>query len=347
MLDELRRPPRIRPGDRVAAVTLGWGGPSEFRARYEAGKRQLEEALDVEVVEMPHTLADADWLADHPEARADDLHRALADPDVHALVSTIGGDDGIRVLPHLDLGLIAEHPKVLLGYSDSTTIQMAFLQAGVVSFYGPAIMAGFGENAGLHDYLVRGVRSALVDPAPDTPWPPNVDGWTAEQPDWGDPSTQSVPRTLTPSDGWQWHGGPAREGPAVAACMEVLDWLRGTPWWPDLDGAVLLLETSEEQPPPEVVTRFVRSLAAMGDLQRLAGMVLGRPGGEHLPVAEHDRYVDALLGAVRHEAGLSDLPIVTGVDFGHTDPMWTIPQGVPLSIDTEAMTLTFLAPGVR
>lgn len=327
-------------------MTLGWGGPAEFPARYEAGKRQLEDALQVEVVEMPHTLADADWLADHPEARADDLHRALRDPDVQGLVSTIGGDDGIRVLPHLDLELIADHPKVLLGYSDTTTIQMAFLQAGVVSFYGPAIMAGFGENAGVHDYLLRGVRSALVDPGRDVVWPPNADGWTAEQPDWGDPSTQAVPRTLTPSAGWQWHGGRTSEGPAIAACLEVLDWLRGTRWWPDLDGAVLLLETSEEQPPPDVVTRFVRSLAATGDLQRLAGIVLGRPGGEHLPVAGHEDYADALVGAVRSEAGLTELPVVTGVDFGHTDPMWTIPQGVPLRVDADTRTLTFLGSGV-
>lgn len=346
MLGEVRRPPGIRAGDRIAAVTLGWGGPAEFPARYEAGKRQLEEALQVEVVELPHTLADADWLAAHPEARADDLHRALRDPDIQGLVSTIGGDDGVRVLPHLDLDLIADHPKALLGYSDTTTIQMAFLQAGVVSFYGPAVMAGFGENAGLHDYLVRGVRSALVDPGRDVVWPPNADGWTTEQPDWGDPSTQVVPRTLTPSAGWQWHGRGVAVGPAVAGCLEVLDWMRGTPWWPDLEGAVLLLETSEEQPPPEVVARFVRSLAAMGDLSRIAALVLGRPGGPDLPVEEHGAYVDALLHAVRDEAGLVDLPVVTGVDFGHTDPMWTIPQGVPLRVDVDSRTLMFLEPGV-
>lgn len=322
-------------------MTLGWGGPAEYPERYEAGKRQLEEALQVEVVEMPHTLAEAHWLAEHPEARAEDLHRALRDPSIAALVSTIGGDDGIRVLPHLDLDLVREHPKALLGYSDTATIQMAFLRAGVVSFYGPAVMAGFGENAGLHDYLLRGIRSALLDPRPETVWPPNDDGWTSEQPDWCDPSTQTVPRGLTPSAGWQWHGGGVAAGPAVAGCLEVLDWLRGTSWWPDLEGAVLLLETSEEQPPPEAVTRFVRSLAVTGDLSQLAALALGRPGGPDLPVESHEAYVDALLHAVRDEAGLVDLPVVTGVDFGHTDPMWTIPQGVPLRVDVDTRTLTF------
>jgi muramoyltetrapeptide carboxypeptidase LdcA involved in peptidoglycan recycling len=78
---ELRRPPRLRAGDRIAALTLSWGGPGAIPHRYEAGKRQLEAAFGVEVVEMPHTLADPDSVAANPTARADDIHRALADPD--------------------------------------------------------------------------------------------------------------------------------------------------------------------------------------------------------------------------------------------------------------------------
>lgn len=152
----LVRPRRLQEGDRLAAVSLSWGGPGTFPHRYEAGKRQLEAALGVEVVEMPHTLADAASLAADPAARAGDLHRAFADPDIAGVVSTIGGDDSIRLLRHLDLDLLAANPKVFLGYSDSTIIQMALLRAGLTSFYGPAIMAGFAENAGLHDYLVRG-----------------------------------------------------------------------------------------------------------------------------------------------------------------------------------------------
>ena len=126
----------------------------------------------------------------------------------------------------------------------------------------------------------------------------------------------------------------------------MLDWLRGTAWWPSLDGVVLLLETSEDTPPPEAVTYFLRSLAAAGELQGLAGIGLGRPGGADLPVDRHAAYDAALLRVVRVEQGLTDLPVVANLDFGHTDPMWTIPQGVPLRIDPVAERLTFLAAGV-
>lgn len=114
------KPLALRPGDRIAAVSLSWGGPSKFRHRYQTGKRQLEEALQVTVVEGRHALADTTWLAAHPEARAADLMEAFADSSIQGIVATIGGDDSIRLLPFLDLSLIRNHPKIFLGYPDTT-----------------------------------------------------------------------------------------------------------------------------------------------------------------------------------------------------------------------------------
>jgi muramoyltetrapeptide carboxypeptidase LdcA involved in peptidoglycan recycling len=73
-----------------------------FPRAYWDGKRQLQEAFDIEVVESRHALADIDWLAAHPEARASDLMEVMKDPAIQGVVSTIGGDDSIRMLPFLD-----------------------------------------------------------------------------------------------------------------------------------------------------------------------------------------------------------------------------------------------------
>ena len=120
------------------------------------------------------------------------------------------------------------------------------------------------------------------------------------------------------------------EGRLFGGCVEVLDWVRGTPCFPsadELEGAMLFLETSEEAPPPSQLARFMRSLAAMDVLPRLAGILLGRPGGEVSPAALLS-YADTLCHTVCEEYGLRELPIVSNLDFGHTDPMLVLPLGV-------------------
>jgi muramoyltetrapeptide carboxypeptidase LdcA involved in peptidoglycan recycling len=120
--------------------------------------------------------------------------------------------------------------------------------------------------------------------------------------------------------------------------VEALEFLRGTSAWPDpacFEGAILFLETSEEGPPPAVMARALRVYAAMGLLGRLSGILFGRPGGK-VPVDEFGKYDDAILKVVSEEEGLTELPVVTHMDFGHTDPMFVLPYGVAAVIDCDA-----------
>lgn len=112
--------------------------------------------------------------------------------------------------------------------------------------------------------------------------------------------------------------------------------LRGTAYFPsaaNLRGVVLLLETSENAPPPSYLTQFIRCLAAMDVLDGLAGILLGRPGGSVDPET-FPAYDSALCRTVRDEYGLQQLPIVTNMDFGHTDPALVLPLGVQVCIDS-------------
>jgi muramoyltetrapeptide carboxypeptidase LdcA involved in peptidoglycan recycling len=349
MKTTLIKPPKLQPGDSVATVSLSWGGPAVFPHRYEAGKRQLEEGFGVHVVEMPHTLRDESWLQDNPQARADDLMQAFANPSVKAIISTIGGDDSIRLLPFLDLNVIRANPKILMGYSDTTVSLLACVKAGVVSFYGPSIMAGFAENAGMFPYMVESVQGTLFSSAPIGHIAPNTQGWTVEFLDWAEPENQARRRTLTPSKGWKFlQGTGTHRGHLIGGCFEVLDWLRGTDVWPALDmweGAILFLETSEEAPPPSAVLRGLRAYAAMGVLRALSGILFARPGGQ-VPLAQFDEYDEAISQVVRQEEGLTDLPIITHMDFGHTDPMFVLPYGVEAEIDCDAQRFTILENAV-
>lgn len=343
------KPPKLNPGDKVAAITLSWGGAGLLPYRYEAGKRQLQDAFGVTVVETRYALRDPDWIWRNPQARADDLMEAFADPSIKAIISIIGGDDSMRILPYLDLNVIRSNPKIFMGFSDTNVSHFACWKAGLSSFYGPSFMAGFAENTGLFPYMVDSVRRTLFSSAPIGEILPNTDGWTVEFLDWGDPNNQQRKRQLNPTTGWRWlQGQGVRQGRLMGGCLEVIDWLRGTDFFPPLEdfhNAILFIETSEEAPTPTQVTYMLRALGAMGVLKHLAGVLFARPGGQISPERFGD-YDQALLKVLVQEEGLTDLPIITHLDFGHTDPIMVLPYGALAEIDCDQQRLSILDSAV-
>ena len=323
------------------------GRPGTQPERYALGRRTLEEAFGLDVVEMPHALDDPESVARNPQARAADLNAAFRDPSIRAIIASIGGDDSVRVLPHLDLDAIAANPKIYLGYSDSTSIHLGIRQAGVTSFYGPTVMAGFAENVEPFAYTLDAVRRTLFETAPAGLVEPNRAGWTDEHLDWGDPALRDRRRALKTSTGPRTlQGRGIARGPLIGGCAEVLEMLKGTPWWPPLDiwrGAIFFYETSEEAPAPELVLRWLRNFGAQGILSVLGGIIVGRPCG--VDPAKLPAYDAAIVHALDEE-GLIDLPVLANLDFGHTDPIFTLPYGVMAKLDCATATLSLEESGV-
>lgn len=342
------KPKRLRRGDRVAIVSLSWGGPAAYPARYAMGRQVLVERFGLQPVEMPHTLREPDWLQRHPEARAADLMQAFADDAIRAVISSIGGEDSIRLIRHVDLGVLRAKPKIFLGYSDSTVTHWLLRQAGVISFYGPAVMAGFAESGGPFGYSMQAVQRLLFDAKAPTELRPSGDGWTSARQDWG--AAHQGPRPLQPAEPWRWlQGEGVAQGRLIGGCLEVVEFLRGTALWPspqDWDGAILFLEISEEAPPPSTVARALRSYAAMGVLQRLAGLLFGRPGGG-LRASQFAAYEEAIGQVLREEEGLTQLPVISRMDFGHSDPMCVLPIGGMLRIDCARQRLSLVEACVQ
>lgn len=341
------KPQKLSPGDKIATVSLSWGGPSVFPHRYQVGVQQLKDKFGLQVVEMPHTLKDADWLSRNPRARADDFMQAFFDSSIKGIFATIGGDDSIRLLPFLDLNVIRNNPKIFLGYSDTTISHLVCYKAGLTSFYGPSIMLEFAENGGIFPYVVQSLRKTLFSSSVIGEVNPEIDGWTAERLDWADPANQQVKRTLNPSTGWRFlQGHGVHRGHLMGGCLEVLDWARGTAIFPaNWQDAILFLETSEEAPPPETVKRILRVFASLHILSKLSGILFGRPGGE-VPVENFKEYDKAILQVVNQEEGLTDLPIITQMDFGHTSPIFVLPYGVQAEIDVDSKRFSILENAV-
>lgn len=345
----LIKPPILQRGDKVAAVTLSWAGAAAFPHRYEAGKKQLQEAFGVEVIETPNALKSADELFCHPELRAQDLMWAFENPDIKAVFSIIGGDDSIRLLPYIDFDILSRHPKIFMGYSDTTITHLCCYQAGLCSIYGPSIMAGFDENGGLFEYMRASVEQTLFSPNPPGIIAPNKEGWTDDESlSWKDPANQSIKRRLNETKGWKLlQGSGTARGHLIGGCLEVLEMAKGTTIWPtdkDWDNAIMFLETSEEGPSKDYLIRCMRNYAASGILQRLHGIILGRPA--NVPPHKLTQYDEALVQVVHNEAGLSSLPIISQMDFGHTAPVFLLPYGAEAKINADTLSFTITESSV-
>lgn len=341
----LIKPKALQSGDKVAVISLSWGGAGELPDRYQQGKRQLQATFGLEVVETKHALKSAQWLYENPQARADDLLAAFADPSIKAIISTIGGDDSCRILRYVDVEVIKRNPKIFLGFSDSTITHFLCLKAGLTSFYGTSLLVGFAENGGMLDYQVADINRILFSATAPGELKPNERGWTSELLDWSDNSLLSTKRKLEPSSGWNFLQGTQRvQGRLIGGCMEALESLKNTDFWPDKKlwaNAILFFETSEIQPAPDYFRWWLRNYAAQGILQLAQGLILGRPDNNKY-VAEYN----AELIKVLAEEGLANMPVITEMDFGHTSPVFTLPYGVMAQIDSRNHTFSLLESGV-
>jgi len=155
----LTLPAKLRAGDRVAVVSPSFAAPGRFPAVHELAMRRLRDEIGLEPVEYPTTR----HVGASPEARAADLTAAFGDPEIRAVLATIGGDDQITVLPFLNPDVFASSPKAFLGYSDNTNLLNWLWNLGVGSYHGGSTM--------VHLDLLRGVRPHImvVRPTGSTP----------------------------------------------------------------------------------------------------------------------------------------------------------------------------------
>ena len=160
------KPKRLLRGDKVAIVSLSRGmlGENKFIHKYYIAKERLERDYGLEVVAMPNALKGIDYLYRHPEARAQDLMDAFRDRTVKAVFNAIGGDDTIRLLPYIDFEVLRSNPKIFTGFSDTTTNHFMMHKAGLVSYYGLAVMCDIAEYVQINEYTRTAMEKTLFFP---------------------------------------------------------------------------------------------------------------------------------------------------------------------------------------
>ncbi|MFZ2188106.1 MAG: S66 peptidase family protein [Candidatus Moraniibacteriota bacterium] len=336
---------KLKPDDTVAIISPSWGGPSVFPHVYENGLKILTE-WGLKIKEYPTARADAQYLRKNPEFRAKDINDAFSDREVKAIFTSIGGDDSVRILPYLDKKIIKNNPKILMGFSDTTTLHTFCNQLGLITFYGPSIMAGFSQMKNLPESFERHVKEMLFDPKDSyeyAPYGEYAEGYLG----WSDKNIVGKTNELKrENDDWKFlQGSGIARGELFGGCIEVLEMMKGTEFWPKpefWEGKILILETSEDKPTYSQVGWMLLNYGMQGVFDRISGLVFGR--ARNYSQEEKLELEKKIIAVVRDEFGRADLPIIANMDFGHTDPQFVLPLGAKAEIDCENKKFAIVEP---
>jgi muramoyltetrapeptide carboxypeptidase len=297
-----------------------------FPHRTARGVQHLQ-SLGFEVRIGSHALNQRGFVSDTPQNRVDDIHSMFGDSEVKAMVAAIGGDHSCHLLPLLDYDLIRENPKVFIGFSDITVLNLAiWKKTGLVTFNGPALLPDFAEYPRMFEYTESYMLKAVCETRPIGLIEPST-WWTDEFLDWAEKADLKRPRAQHTSAGWSWLRGGMAEGVLIGGHLGSLEHLRGTGFWPEWQDAIMFFDTSED--PPPVVDGMLMDYENMGVLERLKGLMVGRP----TRYAEEER--KQLREVVLERTRGYTFPVVADMDFGHTAPQFTLPMGCRARIDAE------------
>lgn len=306
--NHILRPPALRPGDLVMLVSPS--GPTRPE-RVNRGT-ELLASWGLRVALAPHVYARTGFLAGSDAHRLADLNAALADRSVRGVVCTRGGYGAQRLVDGIEMDAVRADPKVVVGFSDITALQLALWRgARLVTVHGPGA-AWLDERTG--PTSSESLRTAIMRPEPIV-----MKREPAEE-----TAAVAIPGTAA--------------GLLLGGNLCLLAASVGTPDMPDMSGAILLLEEVEE--PPYKIDRMLTQLLRSGALRGLAGVALGQftKCADDWPVSVADVLLERL--------GDLGVPVLGGLPIGHGLGQLTVPLGVPAWIDVVNGTLT-VEPAVR
>jgi muramoyltetrapeptide carboxypeptidase len=315
----LVRPAALRKGDTVGLVAPGSTLFEEARLEYAC---QWLRKVGLKYKVGKHVFDSYSDMAGSDAARTDDLHAMWADPEVTAVIPVCGGNGTARLLPLLDLALLADNPKLFVGYSDITALHIAIHQrTGLITFYGPMACSFYKSNYTYQSWRKAVMSSRAIglvsDPVPAAPWDPKY------------PPCRVI---IAPGHA---------QGRLTGGCMTVLRQLTGTPFALETAGKIVFLEDLMEE--PHSIDRFLSQMLLAGKLADAAGIIVGecvdcKPGDSHHKVLALNCSLESVL---RERLGGLGIPVVYGLRLGHGIDQITLPLGVMASLQAEAGTVSF------
>ena len=337
---------------KIGIVSLSSGILGEDFVAHEVkiGIERLKK-YGIEVEFLPNSKKGIEFIKNNPEARAEDLIKAFKDDSIDMILCAIGGDDTYRLLPYLfennELEKIAKQ-KIFLGFSDTTMNHFMLNKVGIKTFYGQAFLPDVCELSNemlpysehFFEELINNGRIKEIYPS---------DVWYNEREDFSEKSI-GISMEEHQNRGFELLRGNAKfEGQILGGCLEtIFDIFDNSRYedtvylcqkynlFPSLDeweNKILLLETSEERPKPELFRKMILKLQEYGIFDVISGLIIGKPQNEEY----YNEYKQIILDEIKNQ----DLSIVYNINVGHSTPRCIIPFGVNAKVDIERQIIEF------
>ena len=337
---------------KIGIVSLSSGVLGEDFVAHEVkiGIERLKE-YGIEVEFLPNSKKGIEFIKNSPEARAKDLIKAFEDDSIDMILCAIGGDDTYRLLPYLfennELEKVAKQ-KIFLGFSDTTMNHFMLNKVGIKTFYGQAFLPDVCELSNemlpyskhFFEELINNGKIKEIY---------SSDIWYNEREDFSEKSI-GISIEEHQNRGFELLRGNAKfEGQILGGCLEtIFDIFDNSRYedtvylcqkynlFPSLNewkNKILLLETSEERPKPELFRKMILKLQEYGIFDVISGLIIGKPQNEEY----YNEYKQIILDEIRNK----NLSIVYNINIGHSTPRCIIPFGVNAKVDIERQIIEF------
>lgn len=337
---------------KIGMVSLSSGVLGEDFVAHEVkiGIERLKE-YGIEVEFLPNSKKGIEFIKNNPEARAKDLIKAFKDDSIDMILCAIGGDDTYRLLPYLfennELEKVAKQ-KIFLGFSDTTMNHFMLNKLGIKTFYGQAFLPDVCELSNEMLPYSKHFFEELINTGKIKEIYPS-DVWYNEREDFSEKAI-GISMEEHHNGGFELLRGDSKfEGKILGGCLDSIFNIFDTPRYEDTvylckkydlfpslnewENKILLLETSEEKPKPELFRKMILKLQEYGIFDVISGLIIGKPQNEEY----YNEYKQIILDEIRNK----NLSIVYNINIGHSTPRCIIPFGVNAKVDIERQIIEF------
>lgn len=301
--------------------------------RFERGKAFLK-SKGFNLIEGSLTRKHDFYRSGSIKERAEELNELIRNPDIRCIISTIGGMNSNAILPYIDYETLKQNPKIIIGYSDVTALLLGiYAKTGISTYYGPALVASFGEMNPLVDMTYQYFKNILID---DLTFPhllKKPEMWTDEFIDW---ETQDRSKKMISNQLVTVHKGIVR-GRLIGGNLNTMQGIWGSEYMPEIKkGDILFIEDSLKN--ASTVERSFAHLKLCGVFEKISGIILGK----------HELFDDSGTGRKPYQILLEildgqQIPFLAEFDCSHTHPMMTLPIGCQIELDATNQKISILS----